>query len=125
MTAPGERRGHLDLWAAIEHDDPEELVLLLGTGVAPIYRGQDSGWSPIHHAVDVEADSSHQAGTPRDLRLIRPLVVAGADVNAVWIAPGGTPKTPLDIAYDYLYEDAAAFIREAGGLSARDLGVRS
>lgn len=80
--------------AAIEHDDPARLVRLLRCGVAPVYRDQDDGWSPLHHAVDVEADFSHEAGTSRDLRLVRPLIDAGAEVNAVWTSPGGVAKTP-------------------------------
>jgi ankyrin repeat protein len=117
-----ELQGHLDVRAAIEHDDPARLVRLLRSGVAPVYRDQDDGWSPLHHAVDVEADFSHEAGTSRDLRLVRPLIDAGAEVNAVWTSPGGVAKTPLDIALDYLYEDAAAALRRAGGVAARDLG---
>lgn len=102
----------VELWAAIEHDNPQQLRALLVSGVAPSYHRAD-GWTPLHHAVDCEADFSQQSDAPRDLRLVQPLVDAGADVHAVWVNDSGEHKTALDIAKDYGYEAAIEVLSRA------------
>lgn len=87
---------------AIEHDHPEVLVFLLSAGADP-NTATSTGWTALHHAVDCEADYAHQAGTPLDLRLIGPLLRAGANPHTSTI---GEPRTPIDVARHYLYEEA-------------------
>jgi ankyrin repeat protein len=95
--------GWTSLNFAIEHDHPEMLVFLLSAGADPNTATSD-GWTALHHAVDCEADYSHQAGTPLDLRLIGPLLRAGANPQASTL--GDQPCTPIDVARRYLYEEA-------------------
>ena len=90
----------VDLWDAIEFDKPTKLRRLLASGLAPTYHLTD-GWSPLHHAIDCESDSHNQVGEPLDLRLIAPLLAAGADVHARWEPSGRAAKTPLDIAVGF------------------------
>jgi ankyrin repeat protein len=108
------------LYGAIEHDDPEHLRQLLASGVEPRYVDFPSGWSPLHHAVDCEGDYRNQASLEADLRLVRPLLDAGADVNATT----DDARTPLDVAYGYEHQLAIDALRAAGGKRGGELGPR-
>jgi hypothetical protein len=106
----------LDLWWCIEDDRPAELRRMLAAGRAPVYHHFPDGWTPLHHAIDVEGDFHVQSnGRGRlDLRLVGPLLEAGADTRAVWRSEtGGPPKTPLLIARDYLHVTAIEAILRA------------
>ncbi len=110
----------LSLYQAIENDDPATLRRLLSSGTRPVY--VDPGWSPLHHAVDAESDFRRQAGSPLDLRLIAPLIEAGADINALTQWAGRPQQTPLDFATDYQNDAAIAAITNAGGRRASVTG---
>jgi len=107
---------HTDLWLAIEKDNPARLAALLSAGVPPTYDSAD-GWTPLHHAVDVEGDAYSQDRIPCDLRLVRLVLEAGADVGAVYTARGRR-KTPLDLATRYGHDAAVNAITTAGGKRA-------
>jgi hypothetical protein len=105
------------LWNCIENGDGPALEALLATGIALIYHFED-GWSPLHHAVDVESDAHSQVGKPRDLRVIAPLLAHGVEVNALrYRGETASPTTPLDLAETYGNDVAAHAIRRAGGRS--------
>jgi ankyrin repeat protein len=106
------------LWNAIEHDRADDLRALLRDERKPAY-GSGDGWSPLHHAVDAEADCHNQTGRPLDLRLVQPLLDARAHVNAVWTDEHGRRSTPLDIATDYGFTAAVEVLRRAGERSVR------
>ena len=63
------------------------------------------GWTALHHAVDAEGDLAAQAGKPLDLRLIQPLLGAGADATVTY-----NGETALDIARMYGHRFAAEAI---------------
>lgn len=109
------------LYRAIEDDSAAELDRLLAAGVRPVYHGD--GWSPLHHAVDAESDFALQAGAESDLRLVGPLIGAGAEVNALWTRSDGRMVTHLDIALDYRNELVVGALRAAGGRRAVELSV--
>jgi hypothetical protein len=110
------------LWLAIEHDRPDELRDLLVAGRRPEYDAGD-GWSPLHHAVDVEGDGHSQAGAPLDLRLVAPLLAAGAEVNVIYVDERRRSSTPIDLAREYQHDPAVEAITTAGGLSAGEVGA--
>jgi len=91
------------LHLAIEHHDVASAAVLLKHG-ANVGLTDASGCTPLHHAVDVEADGAQQSGLPPKPVLTRLLLEAGADPHA--IDAGG--KTPIDIAREYGYADGLA-----------------
>jgi ankyrin repeat protein len=106
------------LYLAIEQDQSDELRDLLDGGTPPTYIGEV--WTPLHHAVDAESDFHTQTGVVPDLRLVRLLLDAGAEVNAVSNVDGRC-VTPLDIAFDYANEAAIDAIMTHGGRRAADI----
>jgi len=89
------------LHVAAECMAPASLDLLLASGADANARA-DAGWSPLHHAVDSEADHAHQAEAPPEPKLTSALLAAGADPS-VENAEG---ETPLDLAREYEYRAA-------------------
>ena len=108
---------------AIENDEPDAVRRLLAEGAPLRYNVErhsrrgwaEQGWTPLHHAIDVEGDARNQRGIPCDMRLIAPVLEAGADVNAVWIRGSSSgPRTPLDMALDYEHDRAIAELSRRG-----------
>jgi ankyrin repeat protein len=89
------------LHLAVEQDDIDGVRLLLQHG-ADVNAGDMNGVTPLHHAVDFEADTAHQTGRSRPPRVIRLLLEAGADPSA----KDHTGQTPIDVAQDYSYDEA-------------------
>jgi len=73
-------------WSALmlcaEHDRLRLLQLLLSAGADPNYALAD-GWTALHHAVDSEWDAESNGVAVADGHLVRALVAAGADPDAV------------------------------------------
>ncbi|NVB36409.1 ankyrin repeat domain-containing protein [Pseudenhygromyxa sp. WMMC2535] len=89
------------LHLAAEHQSAATLALLLERD-ADVKMVDASGCTPLHHAVDIEADAAHQAdGTPEPI-LTHLLLRAGADPRA----KDAEGKTPIDIAREYDYAAA-------------------
>jgi ankyrin repeat protein len=102
------------LWLAIEHDRPDDLRRLLASGRSPTY-DDPRGWSPLHHAVDIEGDAHNQVNADLDLRLVGPLLDAHADVNAIYTDAAGRRETPWDLAAVYRHVPAQDAIEAKGG----------
>ncbi len=87
---------------AAEYDAPTVIDVLLKAG-ADVNLATSSGWTALHHAVDLECDAKGQAGPAADFRLVGPLLHAGADVEAVW-NPARGPETSIRLAAGYGWE---------------------
>lgn len=74
-----------------EHDRVLLLQLLLDAGADPNYALSD-GWTALHHAVDSEWDAESNGVAVADGHLVRPLVAAGADPDAVCSRSQQSPK---------------------------------
>lgn len=85
-------------WSALmlcaEHDRVGLLELLLSAGADPNYALPD-GWTALHHALDSEWDAESNGFAVADGHLVRPLVAAGADPDAVCTR---LRESPRDIA---------------------------
>lgn len=91
---------------AIEHDHPELIRALIDRGAA-VNIDRPHGWTLLHHAVSCECDFHEQAGRALDLRLIEPLVRAGADARATCSLDGWQRyPTPIDLAKYYQHQAA-------------------
>lgn len=94
---------------ACEHDQPQVLVALIEAGADVNWRSEQ-GWTALHHAVDAEGDLAAQAGKPLDLRLIQPLLDAGADATVTY-----NGDTALDVARVYGHRLAVEAILDRAG----------
>lgn len=101
LRLPGQEWTLLHL--ALEHQNASAVALLLEHG-ADVGSVDASGCTPLHHAVDVEADAAYQADKAPEPVLIRLLLKAGADPSA----RDAEGKTPTDIAREYGYTAALA-----------------
>ena len=90
---------------AVEQGHSAIVERLIRAGADVNHRTPD-GWTPLHHAVDAEADAFLQVGKPRDLAVIRLLLQAGADPHAKWERAGRPSETPLDMARQYGWREA-------------------
>ena len=81
-----------DLFDAIERTDVDRLRRLLDAG-ADIREARD-GWTPLHHAVDIEVDSAAQTGGALHVDITALLVARGADP----LSPDTQGVTPLESA---------------------------
>jgi ankyrin repeat protein len=91
------------LHLAIEFDHPAIVVRLLEAG-ATINPTSRRFRTPLQHAVEVEVALLRlDPDGPRDLRLIQPLLDAGADPLAV---SKERPETPLELASAADHDDA-------------------
>src|SRR3954469_1359578 len=78
-----ERSGWSGVMLAAENDQVDSIRILLEAGADPSYATAD-GWTALHHAVDSECDAQSNGVEPATGRLVGPLVVAGADPDALW-----------------------------------------
>lgn len=97
------------IFGAMENQQIETLRCLLDLG-ADVNAGSSRGWTPLHVAVDSEADSAVQTGAPAMSVAVTALLLEhGADPAA----RDDRGQTPLDIALHYPHERAAALLRAA------------
>ena len=94
-----QQSGWSGLMLAAENGQAESMMQLLGRGADAKYAMSD-GWTALHHAVDSECDAEAQTGQPADGRLVKLLIAAGADPNAVWMSSTGS-ATPRSLAARY------------------------
>jgi ankyrin repeat protein len=73
-----ERDGWRPLHSTIEHRQTDTVRMLVSLGADPKLGGAD-GATPLHLAVDVEADEAHQSGEAPGTGLIELLLELGAD----------------------------------------------
>jgi hypothetical protein len=99
--------------SAIEHNNGAALTALLRSGADPngtsrfwrrSYKPPD--WSHLHHAIDVEIDAEWQWHIPAVLGLVRPLVMAGADISAL----NSKGSRPIDMARERCHTVAVAYL---------------
>src|SRR5262245_34922389 len=81
-----------ELFKAIERTDTEQVRRLLDSG-ADVREARD-GWTPLHHAVDIEVDSAAQTGGELHVDITALLVARGADP----LRPDAQGVTPLEDA---------------------------
>jgi ankyrin repeat protein len=78
---------------AVELEDVPLLRRLLDEG-ADVQDPTASGWTLLHHAVDIEIDGSQQTGGPLHVDTTALLLSRGADPTA----RDADARTPLDLA---------------------------
>jgi len=93
---------------AVEQLDEGMLCLLLKAG-AEVNVATGIGWTPLHIAVDVEADSALQAEEQPSPQLTRLLLDAGADP----LLREHQGRTAMDIAAQHDYTEACELLRAA------------
>jgi ankyrin repeat protein len=102
--------GHMNaLHVAIEQQQIPMILRLLAAG-ADLNSAYAEGFTPLHHAVDLEGDSYHQTGEEEYLagEMTALLLARGADV---W-AKDSSGQTPLDLARRYQHQVAVRLIQE-------------
>lgn len=98
MRLPDSLRGCTSLHLAVVNSRRAVVEHLLEAGADP-RRRDDAGWTPLH-----------QAAWAGDLALVKPLLVAGAEVNALC---GDT--TPLGLAQRQGHQHVVSMLRQVGG----------
>jgi ankyrin repeat protein len=73
----------------------------------------DAGMTPLHLAVDVEADGARQLGESPDVETTRLLLELGADPDAA----DQRGKTPRTLAEEYAHEGALSLMARRNGPS--------
>jgi uncharacterized protein len=97
------------LHAAIENMNVEIVRYLLGEGADPNF--MYGGMRPLHHAIDVEADSASQANAlPPKPMITAALLDGGADPDAL----DERGRSPLKMAIDRGHDSAARLLRSHG-----------
>ncbi|ODA31260.1 hypothetical protein A6X21_22575 [Planctopirus hydrillae] len=93
------------LYNAIEKGDPSLVKLLCECG-ADVNNQDAEMCSPLHWAVDSEADGAWQMGTIPSLEIIRLLLENGAN-------PSSTNRdgTPYDMAQRYVFTEAYELLK--------------
>ncbi len=110
--AEGEQWGPLHL--AVEHGKTRIVATLVARG-ANIDQRDEAGFTPLHLAVDVEADSALQAGTSPSTRVIELLLSLGADP----CLEDRSGDIPLSLAKRYEFADAVRVLNRAIAIGAR------
>ena len=80
-----------------------EILLQFGASVDLC---DESGATPLHHAVDVVADTAHQMGLEPNPAMLTALLRAGAnpDVRDTY------GETPIDVAKGYSYDEGVRLL---------------
>lgn len=97
--------GFTALHIAVEYYELEIIRDLCAHGADPNAR-KPGGWTPLHLAVDVEADSAHQEERPPAVELIKALLAAGANSSLT----DDNGKTPKDLANEWEHTIAARLL---------------
>lgn len=92
------------LYCAIEKGDLSLVELLCEHGADVNYRPHDMS-SPLHWAVDSEADGAWQTGTKPNVEIIRLLLRYGANLSLT-----NKLGTPYDMAKRYEFMDAVSYL---------------
>ena len=89
------------IFVAVEQENIEAIKLLLENG-ADLNIQDKSGFTPLHLAIDIEADGAYQLEKEPMMIISRFLIETGADTSAT----DNRGNTPLDIAIEYEYKEA-------------------
>jgi ankyrin repeat protein len=103
---PSGEAGWDAMHVAVEHEMDAVIPVLVSAG-AKLNGCDGSGMTPLHLAVDIEADGAHQSGEEPTARLTALLLGLGADPEA----PDIRGRTVLSLAEDYEHEAAITAIR--------------
>ncbi len=98
--------GRSPLVCAVEHEQLEIVRLLIENG-ANVNSADESGFTPLHLAVDIEADGAYQAGREPTTVLTALLLRYGADPGL----PDQSGQTPLRLAEEYGHIGAVGLLR--------------
>lgn len=96
---------------AVENEDVAELLALLSAGGDVNEVEPYSGFSLLHHAIDVERDAAAQTGEPLSVEMTRLLVEHGADLGL----RDRDGRSPLQLAVSVGHLPAAEIIRDRQG----------
>lgn len=99
------RDGWRPLHSAVEHRQKETIRLLVASG-GDLNLADGRGATPLHLAVDVEADTAHQLGGLPGTDLIELLLELGADRHTSDIEG----KTARDWAHEYEHGRAVSLL---------------
>ncbi|NVJ10777.1 ankyrin repeat domain-containing protein [Myxococcus sp. AM001] len=91
------------LHVAVEQEQLALIPMLIASG-ANVNLPDANGMTPLHHAIDIEADGASQRGERPSAHLTRLLLAHGAQPDAC----DRNGRTPLDLARNYQHGDAIA-----------------
>ncbi|WP_326666944.1 ankyrin repeat domain-containing protein [Streptomyces canus] len=106
QPADSERYEMSPVHVAVETDDLAELTRLLDAGADPDEFDGYSGWTPLLHAIDREADGAVQTGKPLQAACTAVLLAYGADPER----PSRDGLTPLHLAFQSRHDMAVRLI---------------
>ncbi len=102
--------GRSPLACAVEHEQIGIVRLLVENG-ANVNNADEGGFTPLHLAVDIEADGAYQADIEPSTELTALLLRYGADPGL----PDHSGQTPLRLAEEYGHIGAVELLRRKLG----------
>lgn len=84
------------------------MIPILISGGADANRPDVNGMTPLHLAIDIEADGASQSGARPSAEITRTLLAQGARTDV----RDSLGRTPIDLAREYQHEDAIAVLKK-------------
>jgi ankyrin repeat protein len=106
------------LHEAVEQEQEEAIRFLVARGANINIPDRISGWTPLHAAVELEADAATQAETPIMAFISPTLLSLGADP----LVKDRSGKTPLDLAREYGHNPFIEAVQRRGRVKGKSKG---
>ena len=97
---------------AVENKELNVLKMLVQSG-GGVNLSDEKGFTLLHLAIDVEADTAYQADEKPSIDITRFLLESGAKPDR----KDNSGKSPLDLAIQYEYKDAVELLKKQLGIN--------